>query len=117
MVCLKLSVLEIVIKDFYFYFFRQGGQVSYSSAFAAFVKIAFSFTGGTVTRQQMGLPSNWSCCRQWIIGSSTKIPVSRPGVVVFSLKCKEIPKLKDYKVIPGQDFWDKFPYKNRGNTI
>ena len=99
-----LSVLKIVRKDFYFYFFGKGGQVSCSSAFVAFVKIVFSFTGATVMCQQMGLPSNWSRCRQWIIGSSMNIPVSRPGVVGSSLKCKEIPKLKDYKVIPGQDF-------------
>ena len=67
--------------------------------------------------QQMGLPSNWSRCRQWIIGSSMNIPVSRPGVVGSSLKCKEIPKLKDYKVIPGQDFWEKFPYKDIPSEI
>ena len=57
----------------------------------------------------MGLPSNWARCRQWITGPSAKIPVSRPRVVGSTLKCKEIPKLKDYKTIPAKEFWERFP--------
>ena len=57
----------------------------------------------------MGLPSNWARCRQWITGPSVKIPVSRPRVVGSTLKCKEIPKLKDYKTIPAKEFWESFP--------
>ena len=65
----------------------------------------------------MGLPGNWSRCRQWIIGSSVKIPVSRQRGVGSSLKCKEIPRLQDYKVIPGQEFWEKFPFKDVPSKI
>ena len=65
----------------------------------------------------MGLPGNWLRCRQWIIGSSVKIPASRQGGMGSSLKCKEIPRLQDYKVIPGQEFWKKFPYKDIPSKI
>ena len=66
------------------------------------------YAGMSVTRTDLGLPSDWQIVEGWLMDTPTTKDVVKSKIKVAK-KCPEIPCLDRYDVDPGQDFWNKFP--------
>jgi len=69
-------------------------------------------TGNSASREDLGLPLDWSRVNSWIqFSGKITVPV-KPVEKSKPKKCPDLPVLTDYSVSPPDSFWDIFPKRD-----
>jgi hypothetical protein len=68
------------------------------------------FAGYRENRALQGIPLDWKIVEYWLSEETVSYPKQVPGERP-EVKWPNIPKLKDYRSVPANEFWENFPKK------